>query len=193
MAVNSNEQALLLKLSEGDERAFNSLFQFYREGVYVGAFNLVKTHEQAQEILQEVFIKVWVNRGTINTVDNFKAYLFSMTRNTVFDYFRKVASDAKKTEQFLLQAMTSQPATVEQSIAYKELEAHLDMVLLKMPEKCRQVFVLCRLEGRSYKEVSDMLNISPATINNHIVKASRILKANWQPEYFSILLFLHFA
>lgn len=193
MNANLTEQNLLLKLSCGDDKAFTALYQAYRERVYAGAYKLLKSHEQAQEILQDVFMKVWLNRASANTVTNFKSYLYTVTRNTVYDHFRKIANDSKKIEEFILEATLFQPASVEQTMAYKELEGRLALVLEKMPQKCREVFVLCKIEGRSYKEVSEMLNISTATINNHIVKASRILKANWEPEYLSFFLFLYFT
>lgn len=183
------ERLLLAELREGSEKAFDVLYKLYREQLYGTIFRLIKFHEFAEEILQDVFIKVWLNRDTIDLSKSFSAYLNTIAKNTTYDYFRKIASDNAKIEQMISIMKSYEPATVESAIALKEVQSHLDEILVKIPAKCREVYVLCKIEGRSHEEVSKLLNVSKSTINNHIMKASRIVKANWKPEY---LLFLFF-
>ncbi len=188
-----DEEILLLKkLSEGDQRSFESLYLQYRQLVYTGVWKLMKCHDTSQEILQDVFVKVWQNRAKIDTSKSFRAYLYTISQSTVYDYFRRIASDQAKVNQFSKNYSAIKTNEIEEQIAFKEVQQHLDTILESMPERCRQVFVLCKIEGRSYDEVAKLLNISTATINNHIVKATRIIKSNWTWEYYTISLFFLF-
>lgn len=188
-----DEEILLLKkLSEGDQRSFESLYLQYRQLVYTGVWKLMKCHDTSQEILQDVFVKVWQNRAKIDTSKSFRAYLYTISQSTVYDYFRRIASDQAKVNQFSKNYSAIKTNEIEEQIAFTEVQQHLDTILESMPERCRQVFVLCKIEGRSYDEVAKLLNISTATINNHIVKATRIIKSNWTWEYYTISLFFLF-
>jgi len=191
--MSIDEEILLLKkLSEGDQRSFESLYLQYRQLVYTGVWKLMKCHDTSQEILQDVFVKVWQNRARIDTSKSFRAYLYTISQSTVYDYFRRMASDQAKVSQFSKNYSATKTNEIEEQIAFKEVQQHLDTILESMPERCRQVFVLCKIEGRSYDEVAKLLNISTATINNHIVKATRIIKSNWTWEYYTISLFFLF-
>lgn len=184
------QEQKLINLKQGDEIAFEELYHFYRERIYLSALQLVKSHELAQEILQDVFMKLWQNRMGIDLTRNFEAYLFKIMRTTSYDYFRKIALDQERMEFLIVQTNKIQTATVENDISYKEAKSHLEEILLQLPEKRREVYRMCKLEGRSHEEVSELLNVSPATINNHIVKASRFVRTHFKPEFYLILFFL---
>ena len=192
MIDDTSNQILLKYLQKGDEQAFEKLYRQHREALYHRVYKLIKSHELAEEIVQDVFVKVWLNHRDIVPSQDFSTYLRVIARNTVYDYFRRIASDQGKIEQMILLVKNYVAASVESQLAHQEMQAHLDSILQKMPEKCREVYTLCKLEGRSYDEVAKLLNISKATVNNHIVKASRIVKANWKDEYFLFFLFFLF-
>jgi len=183
------DDLLLERLREGSEKAFAALYEQHRERLYAYVWHLVKSHEIAEEIFQDVFVKVWQNRATIDLSKSFSAYLSTIAQNTAYDHFRRIASDRTKMEQLALAMEDHEPAAVESLIARREAQGHLDDILARMPKKCREVYVLCKIEGRSHEEVSKMLNVSKSTINNHMTKASRIVRANWNPEYLLFLLF----
>ncbi len=188
--MNITKQDEVLKgLKEGRLEAFDELYNHYRERIYLGAFKLIKSHELAQEILQDVFMKIWENRNTIDLNKNFQSYIFRIMRTTSYDYFRKIALDQERLDSLIIQSLKMQSASAESAIFYKEANSRLEQVLLQLPEKCREVYVLCKLEGRSHQEVSELLNVSPATVNNHIVKASRLIRSHFKPEFYIFLLF----
>ena len=186
---NDEEKKFLEELSNGSRIAFESLYHLYRTQVYRLIYKLVRSHEVSQEILQDVFVKIWNQRTQLERIQSFRSYLYSIAQNLVYDYFRKVAADRAKIETFKTQYAVYSIEDVEQAINFKEVKAHLDEVLALIPEKCRQVYILCKLEGRSYQEVSKLLNISVATVNNHIVKATGIIKSNWRSDVFWLFLF----
>lgn len=188
-----DEEILILKLIDGDEKAFNDLYKKYRSRIYIKVFGFMRSHEIAEEILQDVFIKVWINRRTLDHNKSFSAFIQTIAKNTVYDYLRKVVSEDNKVCQFSKNLNSYEKPEVEARIAYQEIQNHLNNILIKMPKRCREVYVLCKVEGRSHDEVSKILNLSKSTINNQIIKASRIVKANWNPDYLTFLIFFIFT
>jgi RNA polymerase sigma-70 factor (family 1) len=174
------EEQLLLELRRGNQQAFSELYKRNRAWIYASIVKLVKSHEFATELLQDVFMKVWQHRERIDMDKHFRWYLLKIARNTVYDFFRKAAHQQHIREQLISASIGSKSYNpIEDQLYFKEAQDKLEKALDKLPEKCRQVFVLCKIEGKSYNEVADILNISTATINNHIVKATRILREHW--------------
>jgi RNA polymerase sigma-70 factor (ECF subfamily) len=183
------EKERLLELVQGNKKAFELMYGFYRPQLYGYVFKMVRSHEVSQEIFQDIFIRIWKQREQIDVDQSFRSYLYTIAQNLVYDYFKKVASDRNKIEAFKLHYAKSSANNIEENIGFKEARDHLEDILSMIPEKCRQVYVLCKLEGRSYQEVAKLLNISMATVNNHIVKASSIIKNNWKSDVFYLFLF----
>ncbi|MDR2271087.1 MAG: sigma-70 family RNA polymerase sigma factor [Sphingobacterium sp.] len=181
---------LLLQLAKGNQKAFETLYYAYRTQIFGRILKQVRSVEFAQDIVQDVFVKVWQNRAQIDVSKNFKSYLYTIAQSTVYDYFRKIASDQAKSEQLMILSKGICANDIEEEVSYKEMEKYLNDILDIIPERCREVYVLCKLEGRSYDEVSKLLNISTATINNHIVKATSIIKSHWNWNYCCFLMML---
>ncbi|WP_313265418.1 RNA polymerase sigma-70 factor [Sphingobacterium sp.] len=185
----AEEKERLIALIQGDKKAFELFYGFYRPQLYGYVFKLVRSHEVSQEIFQDIFIRLWKQREQIDPEQSIRSYLYTIAQNLVYDYYKKVASDRNKLETFKLYYATASENNIEELLAFKEVREHLDTILAIIPEKCRQVYVLCKLEGRSYQEVANLLNISISTVNNHIVKASSIIKNNWKSDVLYLFLF----
>jgi len=185
----AEEKERLIALIQGDKKAFELFYGFYRPQLYGYVFKLVRSHEVSQEIFQDIFIRLWKQREQIDPEQSIRSYLYTIAQNLVYDYYKKVASDRNKLETFKLYYATASENNIEELLAFKEVREHLDNILAIIPEKCRQVYVLCKLEGRSYQEVANLLNISISTVNNHIVKASSIIKNNWKSDVLYLFLF----
>lgn len=185
----AEEKERLIALIQGDKKAFELFYGFYRPQLYGYVFKLVRSHEVSQEIFQDIFIRLWKQREQIDPQQSVRSYLYTIAQNLVYDYYKKVASDRNKLETFKLYYTSTSENNIEELLAFKEVRDHLDTILAIIPEKCRQVYVLCKLEGRSYQEVANMLNISISTVNNHIVKASGIIKNNWKSDVLYLFLF----
>lgn len=171
----NNEKTLLLRLKEGSEQAFEKIYLLYSKRLFGNLLKLVKSESMAQEILQEVFLKVWDNRRHIDIERSFRSYLFKIAENKAYDFFRKAARD-QKLRQLLLAAATESYEHIESIITDKENKHLLQQAIEALPPQRRQVFRLCKLEGKSYEEVSKLLGISTSTISDHIVKASRTVR-----------------
>jgi RNA polymerase sigma-70 factor (family 1) len=171
-----NEKELLLLLRGGSEQAFEKIYLLYSKRLFGNLLKLVKSEPIAQEILQEVFLKIWDNRRHIDIEQSFRSYLFKIATNQAYDFFRKAARD-QKLGQLLLAAATEGYEHIESILIHKENNQLLQQAIAALPPQRQQVFRLCKLEGKTYEEVSRLLGISTSTISDHIVKASRSIRA----------------
>lgn len=171
----SYEKDLVLLLNESNEAAFEELYHLYSNRLLGYLIKLVKFETLAAEILQEAFIKIWNNRQSIDPEQSFRCYLFRITENLVYDFFRKAARD-KKLEAALINNACHEYRHVEEKINKKEINQLLQNAIDTLPPKRRQVFQLIKMEERSYEEVSELLQVSTSTINDHVVKATKSIR-----------------
>lgn len=170
----SAQQALLARVSEGDEQAFAQLVRDYGDTIFSQSLAFVKSVPQAEELTQDIFMKVWRNRAKLTQVEHFENWLFILARNMIFDSFKvKVSSPLEFT-------------TVEGGIDFltPDLQAeHRDtyQLLLRgieaLPEKRQQVFRMSRLEGMSHEQIAEALGIHKVTVAQYIVKSLSFLKS----------------
>ncbi len=172
---DSMEMQLLIALKSGDRTAFEKIYQRYSPKIYLNILKMVKSVDDAQEILQDVFIKVWQKRELIDPEQSFKSYLFQISKFTVYNFIRKVHLD-RKLKNYLSRENTELYTHIEEAIAYRESDQFILDAINELPTQRKQVYKLCKIEGKSYAEVSQQLGISTSTINDHIVKATKFLK-----------------
>jgi RNA polymerase sigma-70 factor (family 1) len=173
---NSSLKSLLIKLIDHDHSSFQELYDLFSAQIYRNILKMVKDTETAQEILQDVFVKIWEKRHIIDPEKPFVAYLHQIARNLVYDHFRKLALD-RKLELHLTVISTDMYSHVEEDLHYKESNRLLMNAIEKLSPQRKQVFTLCKLEGKSYLEVSQMLHISTSTISDHLLKSNKFIKA----------------
>ena len=170
-----DEKNILLELIEGSEYAFEQIYRLHSSLLFGRLLKLVKSDVQAEEILQNVFLQIWVNRRSIDPEKSFRSFLFKIAENKVYDFFRKVARD-KNMEFQLIALATANHTIIESFKSGEENLAILQKAIAGLPPQRQQVFRLCKLEGKSYKEVSEMLGISASTISDHIVKGTKTIR-----------------
>jgi RNA polymerase sigma-70 factor (family 1) len=162
-------------LQQGDQESFGRLYQLYSERLFVNLLKLVKHPETAEEILHDIFIQVWEKRNTIEIHTSIRAYLFRIGENKVYDFYRKVRRD-KLLYAHVKAAASEQYTHIEESLLFRENEQLLQAAVAALPPQRRQVFELCKLQGKTYEQVSNLLGISTSTVNDHIVKATRSIR-----------------
>jgi RNA polymerase sigma-70 factor (family 1) len=170
-----NEKELLMEIASGDERAFRSLFDHYRRKVYFVAWRLLQAEGEAEDVLQEVFTKVWVNREKLAEVDSFKAYLNTLLRNHIYNCLRKKANE----ENFLLETLKDGRApgdAAHHRAELNELHLLLQQAVNTLPPQQKKVFQLGRLEGRKHEEIAEELGISRETVKKHMMAALQAVK-----------------
>lgn len=173
---NQNELELVRRLKEGDHDAFEMLYHVYKDRLIGNLLRILKSRALVEEQVQEVFLKVWKGRDKIDIEKPFKAYLFTIAANMAKNVIRSAYYD-RQMRATLLPVDQRIYMHVEEQITADENKQVLHDLLEKLPPQRRTVFTLCKLEGKSYKEVSELLNISENTVNDHIRKANLTLRA----------------
>jgi RNA polymerase sigma-70 factor (ECF subfamily) len=186
---NSDEKRLVALLAEGDASAFEELYFLYSPRLSGYLFKLVKSEVYAKELLQEIFIKVWNKRESLDPDRSFRSYLFRIAENCAYDFFRKTAHD-KKLHAAFIKVFETEYNNVEETLSNKENERLLQTAIDSLPPKRRQVFQLIKMEERSYEEVSSMLNISSSTISDHVVKANKYVRERLKLWHITIIIFM---
>lgn len=172
--MEENELILLLKQSNKD--AFTTLYNRYWKQVYNFSRLYLTSQSVAEEVVQEVFIKVWESRDFVRAEDNFKGLLFIITRNLIFNLHRKsVNEDFYK--MTVLSAMEDS-YDIEEEIETKNLSEYIDLLIAELPPRRREIFNLSRKENKSYKEIALLLDISEKTVENQIGEALKYLRKN---------------
>lgn len=183
------EKELVQKLIEGDSFAFEVLFYKYRNKVKGFAVKMVPAQVDPEEIVQEVFVKLWIKKEEVNPEKDFQSYLFSIAKNLILDHLksavnRKLYFVGEHFQQDLLD--DEGPDNVLREGA----EDKLQQLINEIPERRREIFRLSRFEGMSYKQIAERLNISENTVDSQIRNALAFLRKEFRKIV--ILAFLYF-
>ena len=171
-----DEKLLIRRLKEGDKEAFSLLYKQYWERIYAFGRLYLDRNERAEDVVQEVFVKIWESREFLREEENFKGLLFIITRNLIFNQYRKnVNEDFYK--MTVLAAMEAS-YSVEEEIEAGDLREYIDLLIRDLPPKRREIFDLSRKEHKTYKEIAALLQISEKTVENQISEALKYLKRN---------------
>lgn len=185
--VPLHEKELLSQLQSGNEKAFEQLYRTYSLQIFKKLLRLVKQEEVAKELLQDVFLRIWEKRETIDPDKSFRAYLYRIAQNLVTDLFRRAAYDRKLLEH-LIAATTELYNPMEDASNLKDGNAMLQQAIDSLSPQRRKIYTLCKIEGKSYEEVSQMLGISASTISDHIVKATKSLKTYFATNEVAVII-----
>src|SRR5690606_22494510 len=148
MKIFDDERDLLRRLRDGDEEAFAVIFHRYKDPLTHRLLYLLKSETLTQDVLQDLFLKVWGQRSYIDIDKSFRSFLYRVAENMVFDLFRK-AKKERAVFQEILQASSEFYTHVEERV-FKEEEIHLLQSLLdKLPRRRKEIFIACKLEGKS--------------------------------------------
>jgi RNA polymerase sigma-70 factor (family 1) len=175
------EKELLASMTKGNKLAFEKIYLIYSTRLIKKLLRLVKDEEIAKEILQDVFLKIWERRKTIDPARSFPSLLFRITENLVIDFFRKAATD-KKVMDYLISISTELYSGADEALEKRDEFMALEEAIMKLPEQRRRIFRLCKLEGKSYEEVATLLGITSGTVNDHMVKAMRALRKHFTSD-----------
>ena len=162
------------RLQGGDANSFNLFYREYVDEIsrYVKMF--LKSDVLTEDVTQDVFIKFWENSFKFESVDNIRGFLYSTAKNNCLNILKRSLLDDKLMVS-ILNNYELEPS-VDFLIYRKEYREYIDKVLNTVPEQSRVVFRMCKIEGRSYEEVAEQLNISKNTVKKHIVRTLSVLR-----------------
>jgi RNA polymerase sigma-70 factor (ECF subfamily) len=170
-----DETTLLKQIAKGEEASFRMLYDKYRAKIYTIALRITGIESSAEDVVQEVFIKVWNNRKTLPEIDNFNSWLNTITRRHIFNNLRKLANE----EKFLRHLLAQKPAAPDamESVAYNELQALLNKAVSELTPQQKKVYLLSRAEGLSHAEIAKALNLSHETVKSYMKDALREIRS----------------
>lgn len=169
------ETALLKGLKRSDHECFQNLFAKYSQPLYRFSLSYLKSTQAAEDVVQEVFLKIWRKRKEIDTGKSFQSYLFTIALNVIRKQFNKLA-ESNQLKHDLLISFAENKETFDEKDDFQEMVYKLDELIQRMPERRGQIFRLKKLEGKSQKEIADQFNITTKTVEYHITEAMKFLK-----------------
>ncbi|EHQ26196.1 RNA polymerase sigma factor [Mucilaginibacter paludis] len=170
-----NEEQLFKQLSEGDERAFESIYRYYSSRLFPFVDRMVRLPELTEEIIQDVFILLWAKREQLVDVSNKSSYIFQMASNKTLDYQRKIASNKRLLEK-VTYLSTELSNETEEKVLYNDSAAVLEEAINLLPQQRKLIYHLSRVEGLSHEQIAERLDISKSTVANQMVSAMKHIR-----------------
>lgn len=182
-----SEVELIIALKEGDIQAFSQLFDRYGKRLFHFSVGYLKSAENAEEIVQDVFLKIWNNRQELLAQKSFESYLFTIAKNGILNTIRK-----SKSEQVYLNYKKIHPdknVLLDDELDYKELEKAYTESVEKLSSKRKEIYLLSRQHSLSNAEIADRMNISVKTVENQMTSALSHIRKNLRSLGFSGIIF----
>ncbi|WP_078670437.1 RNA polymerase sigma factor [Chitinophaga eiseniae] len=172
----SMEEEVLLRMIRGDESAFSGIYRHYHPALYIYLLRFCKVPSLAEDLVHDVFLKIWEIRERINPKLSFSGYLYRIARNHVFKTISRLATDEQMREQLYRQLADIDPEQPEEVVRTREYERLFEEALSKLTIQRGKVFRLCRQEGKSYDEAAAILGISRNAVKKHMVLGMRFIE-----------------
>lgn len=169
------------RLKEGDPETFKKAFEYFGDKIYAFAFSYLKNEAEAQEIVQEVFLKLWNNRLQLKVDSSLQSYLFTIAFNAVKKSFLKKSKEEAYKHQ-LVDELDGETGDLDFERQYQLVVQKLELFIEEMPERRKQIFVARKKLGKSQKEIASEMDISVKTVENQITEAMKFLKKRFSEE-----------
>lgn len=183
-----SEIVLIRAFKAGDKPAFEELFRRHHRKLYLFLFRLLRSKEDAEEIVQDSFLKVWERREDFIETYPFEAFIFQIAKNAFLNLLRKRVN-RRVFEDHLTFFSEPYSSETENYVLYEETKAILKVIVGRLPPKRREIFLLRRIDGFSRTEIAEKLGISVMTVDNQLLKANRFMKEELK-KYSLFFLFL---
>jgi RNA polymerase sigma-70 factor (ECF subfamily) len=169
-----NEPSILQEVAAGSEPAFRQLYDRYHNKIYTIAWRITGMESAAEDTVQDVFIKLWENRGKLPSLGNFSGWLNTITRHHIYNNLRKLAHE----EQFLRHLLAQKPAASDtmESLAFHELKNLLNKAVNELTPQQKKVYLLSRTEGLSHAAIAEVMGLSPETVKSYMKDALRSIR-----------------
>lgn len=169
------EKELLIHASNGSEEAFSLIFHTYKNKLYGYLFRITESSEVAEDIVQEIFLKLWKDKSDLANIISFDSYLFRMAKNYAINSFKSRARQALLYVEYL-ETQTEEDYSTDHKIQFEETQYLLQQIVDTLPPQQKLVYQLSREQYLKHDEIAEMLNISPLTVKNHIIQALNTIK-----------------
>ncbi len=170
------EHELVSRIKHDDRLALNTLFALHYQKLCLFANTYLRNTEESEEVVSDVFLNFWRSRHTIRIDRSLKSYLYTSVKNGALAMIKKRQPLFEDVEDILFNTNLLDSVDPEQLMTLKELQNQLDQAIETLPPRCKQIFIMSRMEALSYYEISEILGISEKTVENQIVKALQLIR-----------------
>lgn len=173
----TSEKALLQQIAHGNEYAFKTVFDLYSKKVFTFVVNFIHSAADAEEIVQDTFMTLWLNRATLTEIAHPRNYIYTIVRNKTYNYLAKAARNEKMLQLIWsnMQAVTIN--TTEEMMDARESKRLIEQALMRLSAQKREVFRLSRNEGLNHETIAQMMGLSRSRVKNIIVEVTKFLRA----------------
>lgn len=182
------DDKLIDRLQRGDVDAFDVVYHRYAGNLFAFAVKYLKSKEEAEELVQSVFLKVWENQSQLKRESSFKSYIFTIAYNEICNLFRK----RKYQRSFVEDIISGKPedsTEIESQIEFRFALEQVKQIVEQLPEKQKAAFLKSRQEGKSTKEIAKELGLSRGTVDNYISESLKFVKASLNDKNLALILF----
>lgn len=183
---------LMIRLKNGDILAFDELYKLYSHKLFSFVFRILKDEADSDDIVQEVFLKIWEYREKLRDYKLLNSFIFTIAYNNSISLIRKRISSTKYIKYLRDLSVNQTHSNFITEIELIELNNQVENLISNLPERQKQVFLLHREKGLTYPEIAEELEISKNTVENHMVKALKYLRGNLNNFWGSILFIIYF-
>jgi RNA polymerase sigma-70 factor (family 1) len=185
-----DEKELLSRIAKGDEQAFGIFFNLYKDRFYFLVLKTTRSDVIAEEIVQDIFLKLWQKREMLVDIENPSSYFFTAVYRRIYIYFRKLALDKKILKVVCREEVTQN--TTEEMVIFRESERYIKEAIAKLPPQQQLVYKLSKQDGYSREQIANELKISPHTVKNHLADALKFIRGYLQNFIFIVFLLYWF-
>lgn len=162
-------------ISNGDENAYATVFNLYKERVFGVAFKMLKSETNAEEIVQETFLSLWNARSNLDDIESPEGYLFTITYNTIYTHLKRASRDKTMIDAIMIR-MVSIHNNTQDEISGNETQRLINEVIQRLPTQQRKVYEFSRNQGLSYEQIAEEMGISKNTVRNHLSEAMKTIQ-----------------
>ena len=182
------ENELIASLQRGSVNAFEILFENYSQKLYRFSFSYIKSETEAEDVVQEVFLKIWQNRSSLKTETSFQSYLFTIAFHAILKSFNKKAQQ-QKFQLDLFEFLAAENSSLEEQNNFETLIARLNQLIEQLPTRRKEIFFKRKKEGKSIQNIALEMGISEKTVENQITEAMHSLRKSFSGDKISGQLF----
>jgi RNA polymerase sigma-70 factor (ECF subfamily) len=191
--LEHTEKTVLRHVARHDEKAFKALFEAYQSRLYHYIIGIVKSKETAEEMVIDVFLKIWQQREMLVQVERFDAFLFRIAFNQSVDFLRRASRDPKVKDIIWQDIQVAGGASPDEPVLVKEYEVKLKEAIGLLPPKRQLIFRMSREKNFSHSDIAEKLQLSKYTVSNHITESLRFIRAYLANFLVLLIIFLFYS